>query len=377
MFEVETPLAELDRAHADVGRAHRELLHRIVDVDRSEAWRAHGARDTAHLLAMRYGVSEWKARRWIAAAHALEALPRLAEALATGELGIDKVVELARFATPQTEADLIRWAGRVSCAAVRHRGDLAARTLLEARSRFNGTARSAGGTSTTGVASAWRPSSRRADGAVVARALERLAQTIPAMPGESDGSFAAARRADALVALASTTVASDPDPDRATVVIHAQAEGLVAGTGGCEIQDGPVVHPETVKRLLCTGRVQEVLEDGDGTVRGVGRMSRQPAAWMLRQVRHRDRGCTFPGRGARRFTEAHHIAWWRYGGRTDLDNLALICSFHHRLVHEHGWRIERDVGGQMSWFLPDGIRYRAGPSSDAAAEPPLALAASG
>jgi hypothetical protein len=43
---------------------------------------------------MRYGISWWKATRWIASAHALEGLPLLSEAFASGELGIDKVVEL-------------------------------------------------------------------------------------------------------------------------------------------------------------------------------------------------------------------------------------------------------------------------------------------
>jgi hypothetical protein len=53
----------------------------------------------AHWLAMRQGISQWKARRWIAAAHALEHLTDLARALSSGELGIDKVVELTRFAS--------------------------------------------------------------------------------------------------------------------------------------------------------------------------------------------------------------------------------------------------------------------------------------
>jgi Domain of unknown function (DUF222) len=67
------------------------------------------ARDLAHFLAMRYGISEWKARRWIAAAHALEPLPKISEAFASGALGIDKVVELTRFATPVIRLRL-RWA---------------------------------------------------------------------------------------------------------------------------------------------------------------------------------------------------------------------------------------------------------------------------
>ncbi len=57
-----------------VGRAQRELLRPIRDADILEVWRDKGARDMAHWLAMRYDISEWKARRWIAAAHALEEL---------------------------------------------------------------------------------------------------------------------------------------------------------------------------------------------------------------------------------------------------------------------------------------------------------------
>ena len=56
----------------------------IVEADRLELWRDWGARDMAHWLAMRYDVSEWKTRRWIAAAHALEDLPLIAEVLAYG-----------------------------------------------------------------------------------------------------------------------------------------------------------------------------------------------------------------------------------------------------------------------------------------------------
>jgi hypothetical protein len=90
-------------------------------------------------------------------------------------------------------------------------------------------------------------------------------------------------------------------------------------------------------------------------------MTREPPAWILRQLKYRDRECTFPGCGSRRFTQAHHILWWEKGGTTDLDNLVLICSFHHRLVHEHGWSLVREGDGTVGWFLPDGTPYRAGP----------------
>ena len=44
-----------------------------------------------------------------------------------------------------------------------------------------------------------------------------------------------------------------------------------------------------------------------------------------------------------------------------------ICSFQHRLLHEHGWSIRRETDAEISWFHPDGMRYRAGPSLVAAA----------
>jgi hypothetical protein len=82
---------------------------------------------------------------------------------------------------------------------------------------------------------------------------------------------------------------------------------------------------------------------------------------MVRQLRYRDSGCRFPGCGARRFTQAHHIVWWGDGGPTGLDNLLLVCFFHHKLVHEHGWSLRRDAGGDVAWLRPDGSTHRAGP----------------
>jgi hypothetical protein len=109
-----------------------------------------------------------------------------------------------------------------------------------------------------------------------------------------------------------------------------------------------------------------VLEDEDGEPMRLGRITRLPSPAMMRQLRYRDGECRFPGCGSRRFTQAHHIVWWGDGGTTDLDNLVLICSFHHRLVHERGWKLRRDRG-EVRWFTPDGIPHgsdelaRAGP----------------
>ncbi len=368
-------IQEMDALHSRISRSQRSMFELIAEADRQEAWQDSGARDMTHFLSIRYGISCWKASRWINAAHALERLPRLSEALRSGQLGIDKVVELARFATAETESDLVSWANGVSVACVRRKADVTVRQAIE-------DARDA---QASRFLSWWYFDDGRrfgleaelpaAEGAAVARALEHLADELPVMPGEEDVCHADARRADALVALASTCLAGDPDPDRATVMVHAPLEALVSGESGCELEGGGLIHAETVRRLLCSGRVQTVIENGIGHPVGVGRMTRVPSAWMLRQLRYRDFECRFPGCGARRFNQAHHIIWWERGGRTDLDNLLLLCTFHHRLVHEYGWTVTRARDGTVEWFHPDGTSYGGPAPPTATFEPGPSLAA--
>jgi hypothetical protein len=316
----------------------------------------------AHWLWMRLGISDWKARRWIAAAHALESLPRISEAFASGELGIDKVVELTRFASPDTEADLVAWARGVSCGCIRRKADLAVRRSIQDVQDADESRFLSWWYFDEGKRFGLEAELPAAQGAVVAGALERLANTLPVMPDEEDSHFAGARRADALVAMCSTRIAADADTDRSTVVVHARLDVLLANTGGCEVEGGPVIHPETARRLACDARVQTVIEDSAGQPVALGRTSREPTAWMVRQLRYRDFECRFPGCGSRRFTQAHHIVWWERGGRTDLDNLLLVCTFHHKLVHEYGWTVRRDTDGTARWFRPDGTRYFTGPA---------------
>jgi hypothetical protein len=355
--------------HAHICDSERELLRRVAECDRSGAWEGSGARDTAHWLAMKLGISEWKARRWVVAAHALEGLPRLSDALSTGELGIDKVVELARFARPEDEERVVRWARGVSCGAIRRRADLEARrSILDEREAER-----------SRCCSWWYFDEGRrfgleaelpaAQGAVVARALERLAAEVPQMPGEEGVLHADARRADALVALASTRIAASADADRSSVVVHVPLGTLVRGGGGCEVEGGPPIHVETARRFLCTSRIQAVVEDEAGDPVRIGHLHADPPAWMLRQLRHRDRECRFPGCGARRFLQAHHVVWRTRGGRTELANLVLICFFHHRLVHEGGWSVHRARDGTVRWSAPDGRRHVAGPA------PPIRVSA--
>jgi hypothetical protein len=367
-------VSAMDAEHATICASQRRLLAHLLEADRLQVWKGSGARDLAHWVAMRYGISEWKARRWVECSRRLPELPRIASALADGELAIDKVVELTRFALPAMEVRLLRWAQRVSSGAVRRRADRETRRSLE----------DAGGVDRSRHLSMWYFDEGRrfgleaelpaAEGAVVARAIERLARRVPAMPGEEGELFVDQRRADALVLLARGGDGSNSIPSAdgvgTTVVVHARVEDLLSGDGACEIERGGVVHVETARRLLCAGRLEAVIEDASGNPLRLGRSRREPTPAMMRVLRHRDGECRFPRCGARRFTDAHHIRWWSGGGKTDIENLMLLCDFHHRLVHEHGWRLRRDADGGVTWFRPDGTRHRSAPGGRA---PPVGL----
>lgn len=66
-----------DRMHSVVCDAQRQLFVLIGEIDRLALWKDDGARDMAHWLWMRYGISDWKARRWVDAAHVLPTLPHV------------------------------------------------------------------------------------------------------------------------------------------------------------------------------------------------------------------------------------------------------------------------------------------------------------
>jgi hypothetical protein len=367
-------VAELDGNKARAGQAEVALLRTVRACDRGELWRGEGFRKSEDWIASRLGVSRWKARRMIEASHALERLPLTCAALERGVLSLDKTLELCRLATEETEADLIEWARRVAPAAIRERADL--ETTRKAK-ELEDTHRSRYLTCTPDHSQGiyWINGMLASEqGAIVASALERLADQIAARPmdealeantsaGQWRDVTADERRADALVELAAAHIASDPDPHRATVVVHAPLEALSEDLSNGHTDSGTALHPETLRRLSCDGRLRFVLHGTDGNALGIGHTSRQVPHWLRDQVLHRDGNrCTFPGCESRRFLHIHHIQHWARGGPTDLDNLLTVCTAHHDLIHEGRWSVTRSPEGKLTWFRPSGRVYEVGPA---------------
>jgi hypothetical protein len=61
-----------------------------------------------------------------------------------------------------------------------------------------------------------------------------------------------------------------------------------------------------------------------------------------------------PGLQRSHYVDAHHIEHWANGGATSLDNLTLLCTQHHRLLHEGRFRIGRDADGGLYFERHDG-----------------------
>ena len=156
----------------------------LTELEEAQAWIEDGAHDMAHWTTMHLGISRWKAERWLSSGRALRTLPAIAGALERGVLGIDKVVELTRFAEFDDEDALVRWAQGVSSGAIRRIGDLRAResveeeTVAAERDRWLEYRYADGGRRFR--LDAELPG---AAGAVVARALDRLGESRHARRG--------------------------------------------------------------------------------------------------------------------------------------------------------------------------------------------------
>jgi hypothetical protein len=144
----------------------------------------------------------------------------------------------------------------------------------------------------------------------------------------------------------------------------------------CQLNDATPVPLTTAQRLLCdctlTALVQQTLEDGAIEITGITDHLRD-ATWRQRTaLAHRDRGCIFPGcHTPPERCHAHHIHFHEHGGPTLLHNLALVCSYHHHLLHEGNWRLTRNpTTHQLELAKPNGTPVPLTPHGHKTTPPP-------
>ncbi len=78
------------------------------------------------------------------------------------------------------------------------------------------------------------------------------------------------------------------------------------------------------------------MTDGPSQVLDVGRMTHNIPIAIWNTLVVRDRHCTAPGCDrSPEYCQAHHIWFWEWGGPTSLENLRLLCWYHHKELHNH------------------------------------------
>jgi hypothetical protein len=370
-------------AHLDAATAR--LLDLIRDFDARGGW-GNGFSSCAAWLTWRVGLAPGAAREHVRVARALGTLPRLAQALARGEVSYSKVRALTRVATPETEERLLK-VGKAGTAEHVERIVRAWR-YVDRKAEVRETAK--------------RHASRALhvyqdeDGMVVVRgrlepevgamlmqALAAARETLyqqarrneqaPRNDGDStdvpagtstptvseDPPTFGQQQADALALLAETALHHGMDPgtsgERYQVVVHVDAAVLADADapGQSVLEGGARVSAETSQRLVCDASRVVMRHDAEGRIVEVGARTRTIPPALRRALHHRDRGCRFPGCGVR-FGQGHHIRHWAHGGPTTLSNLAMLCGRHHRTVHEEGYQIERLPDGELTFRQPNG-----------------------
>jgi Domain of unknown function (DUF222)/HNH endonuclease len=348
----------LGQLFSGVAVFYAEICEWLIDADLSQQFLADGARDLAQWVSARFGLRHSTAAQLVRVARRLQDLPLLRERLAAGELSLDQTDAISKLATAETEEQVITECLGMSNAAL----DRAARR--------------ANPPTTSDVVEAWRDRwlsiQYTLDGirghldadlpgtemSLVESELRRKADRIPVNPESGLFDPYPQRLADGLVELA-TTSGDENTPGPAQIMVHADLEALTEDAdtiGVAEIEGGPVMAGETARRLSCDPIVECVVYDHK-RVLGIGRRSRLIPSWLRHQLWYRDGGCRFPGCPHRHFVHAHHIRHWADGGPTDLDNLILLCGYHHRFLHEHGWSIENNSDRRPVFRKRNGQEY--------------------
>ena len=366
---------DLDRAivnlAARINAESHDLLLLIRRFDERAGWLRWGFQNCADWLHWRCDLSLSAAREKVRVAHALKTLPAIAVAFARGELSYSKVRALTRVAGCHNEDELLTFALHTTASRVEER-------CRELRCGAEAS------TDDAVRAFARRALSVRRDpdrgmmtitvelpletGELIDRALDRARDTTASINPEFAEESWAAQQADALVAMAKAYLngdgqASDGTPDQYQVTVHVDHAALIGGQGRSGL---PI---ESVRRLACDGDRVILVEDENGEPLSVGRKTRIVPTAIKRALWARDKGCRFPGCKHTRYVDAHHIKHWSAGGETSLAGLMLLCKRHHRLLHEGGFRIEKDYRDRWFFKRPDGraipdCGYRAADMTD-------------
>jgi len=356
-----------------------------------------GLASSAQWLTHACGIAPRTAAEQVRVARSLSRHPRLADEMAAGRLSYSQVRAISRIAEPGEDGlvdDLIEAARHATVAQL----EVVVRGLRTVDHNEKASDRGESLKQSWTSDSRWQLSARLDPerGALVGAAIDAIVKRDGCSPAE-----ALARLAE--IGLASLADAENPPrelrgDERAAVVIHLDAARVPpqSAEGGADdpidprsaerdpggaarepgdvlvprdvsisrpfarIAGGPGLPDRVVQRLLCDGRIRTVIHDSATNVLDVGRShrlvtDRQYQALLLRQHGH----CAHPGCPNTKNLHAHHRIHWIHGGRTDLDNLMLLCERHHVAHHAGQFHILPAGAGRFRFVASDGRNLSA------------------
>lgn len=363
----------LKRIGQNITSAQADQLEMLVRLDDLEGWKPSGARHCAAWMNMELGISHCLAWEYLRAGRKLRTLPITTALFRAGQLTWSKIRLLTRVADDENEAGLCHAALDASvsqleriCEDYRWQKDNndANSDSDNDRSMKQWEARSF----TWGTASNGNTNIRLSLPPEYAQAfLKSIEQSLAQM--DASECSASQRRADAAVLMAETSLQSAGREmaiaDRYQVIVSVDAADLESAVSSRNSQEtsespeseselssvtpprkrptiagaGPIAS-ETARRIACDCSVSAIL-NAEGEPVNIGQKSRVWPAAMARAIKARDKHCQYPGCDQTRHLEIHHIQHWADGGSTSVENGACLCSAHHHLLHEGGYRIER------------------------------------
>jgi hypothetical protein len=358
--------------------AKHVLLTHLREFDIHDGWAGSGFISLPAWLSWRIGIGLTAARDYVRVARALGELPKIDDAFAAGKLSYSKVRALIRAAKPETEQGLIDIAMHATaaqvetiCAAYRRTRVGPSEPPADQR-RFMRRATTPSGM--VRIEMQLPPEQANVIWAAMNAALDagRSEADSAEAPGEAgtraanDASAEArpAERADAIVSVAQSFL---DQPHRTLgsgyelvmMTSPAQLEHAPGGVGGF-LRDGTPVPQHIARMLACDCARVDVQASESGDVLDVGRSRRTIPNAIARALWIRDGGCRVPGCGRKHHVHAHHLEAWAEGGPTKLSNLALLCPYHHMLVHEGKLRVEV-CEGKLEFRNVHGLTLRPAP----------------
>ena len=162
-----------------------------------------------------------------------------------------------------------------------------------------------------------------------------------ALDGDDTRSLAQ-RRFDALAAIFRSSLGADTGRVAGTSVtmhVTVSLDALISGIGTAKIAgvDQPI-SASTARRLAAGAEIIPCVLGSENDPLDMGRSVRLATEGQRAALSIRDGGCIWPLCDAPPgWCEVAHIVAWMNGGATDVDNLMLLCPFHHRCFDNDGW----------------------------------------